>query len=76
MAVGISPEVYCYDYRRFYYILWFRKKLIRAGIYWVFAFTGLMGASWVALNFYLGVAGQAIMEALGATALVFFALSG
>ena len=44
----------------------------------MFAFTGLMGASLgYTLNFYLGVAGPGlIMEALGATALVFFALSG
>lgn len=55
-----------------------KKADSASGIYWVFAFTGLMGASLgYTLNFYLGVAGPGlIMEALGATALVFFALSG
>lgn len=55
-----------------------RKAESASGIYWVFAFTGLMGASLgYTLNYYLGVAGPGlIMEALGATALVFFALSG
>ena len=55
-----------------------KKAESASGIYWVFLFTGLMGASLgYTLNFYLGVAGPGlIMQALGATALVFFALSG
>jgi modulator of FtsH protease len=49
-----------------------------SGLFWIFAFTGLMGGSLgYILNFYVGLAGGPfiIMQALGATALVFFALS-
>jgi len=49
-----------------------------AGIFWVFAFTGAMGASLgPMLNYYAGLAnGPAlIMQALGGTALIFFSLS-
>nr|WP_227501691.1 Bax inhibitor-1/YccA family protein [Marinobacter nitratireducens] len=49
------------------------------GIGVVFAFTGLLGLSLgPILNFYLQMAngGQIVMQALGGTALVFFALSG
>ena len=55
-----------------------KKAESASGIYWVFLFTGLLGASLgPMLNYYLGVAGPGlIMQALGATALVFFALSG
>ena len=54
-----------------------KKADSASGIYWIFAFTGLMGGSLgYTLNFYLGVAGPGlIMEALGGTALIFFALS-
>ncbi len=48
------------------------------GIYWIFAFTGLMGASLgPMLNAYASMPGGAslIMQALGGTALIFFALS-
>lgn len=55
-----------------------RKAESASGIYWVFAFTGLLGASLgPTLNYYVGVGSAGlIMQALGATALVFFALSG
>lgn len=80
MAVGISPMMsLVMTIGAFITLFVIQKKADSAsGIYWVFAFTGLMGASLgYTLNFYLGVAGPGlIMEALGATALVFFALSG
>ena len=49
------------------------------GIFWIFAFTGLMGASLgPMLNVYAAMPNGAglIMQALGGTALIFFALSG
>jgi modulator of FtsH protease len=56
------------------------KKADQAsGIYWVFAFTGLMGASLgPMLNYYAAMpnGGSLIFQALGGTALIFFALSG
>ncbi|WP_076417950.1 Bax inhibitor-1/YccA family protein [Colwellia sp. UCD-KL20] len=56
------------------------KKADQAsGIYWIFAFTGLMGASLgPMLNHYAALPGgpSLIMQALGGTALIFFALSG
>mmetsp|Transcript_67592 Transcript_67592/g.214000 ORF Transcript_67592/g.214000 Transcript_67592/m.214000 type:complete len:222 (+) Transcript_67592:99-764(+) len=80
MAVGISPMMSLgMTIGAFITLFVVQKKAESAsGIYWVFLFTGLMGASLgYTLNFYLGVAGPGlIMEALGATALVFFALSG
>ena len=80
MAVGISPMMsLVMTIGAFITLFVVQKKADSAsGIYWVFAFTGLMGASLgYTLNFYLGVVGPGlIMEALGATALVFFALSG
>jgi modulator of FtsH protease len=50
-----------------------------SGIYWIFAFTGLMGASLgPMLNQYAAMPNgpSLIMQALGGTALIFFALSG
>ncbi len=50
-----------------------------SGIYWIFAFTGLMGASLgPMLNHYASMpnGGSLIMQALGGTALIFFGLSG
>ena len=80
MAVGISPMMSLgMTIGAFITLFVVQKKAdTSSGIFWVFAFTGLMGASLgYTLNFYLGVAGPGlIMEALGATALVFFALSG
>ncbi len=49
-----------------------------SGIFWIFAFTGLMGASLgPMLNVYAAMPNGAsmIMQALGGTALIFFALS-
>jgi modulator of FtsH protease len=49
------------------------------GIYWIFAFTGLMGASLgPMLTHYAAMPGGAslIMQALAGTGLIFFALSG
>jgi modulator of FtsH protease len=49
------------------------------GIFWIFAFTGLLGASLgPMLNVYAAMPNGAsiIMQALGGTALIFFALSG
>jgi len=49
-----------------------------SGIFWIFAFTGLMGASLgPMLNAFAGLpnGGSLIMQALGGTALIFFALS-
>jgi modulator of FtsH protease len=48
------------------------------GLFWVFMFTGVMGASLGnMLNYYLAMANgtELIMQALGSTALIFFALS-
>ncbi|MEW5249855.1 Bax inhibitor-1/YccA family protein [Microbulbifer sp. 2201CG32-9] len=62
-------------------LVWFvlpRTANSSAGVGVVFAFTGLLGASLgPLLNHYLGLAsgGQVVMQALGTTALVFFALS-
>lgn len=49
-----------------------------SGLFWIFAFTGLMGASLgPLLNVYAAMpnGGSLIMQALGGTALIFFALS-
>lgn len=62
-------------------LIWFvlpRTANSGAGIGVVFAFTGLLGASLgPILNHYLQLAsgGQVVMQALGTTALIFFALS-
>lgn len=80
MAVGISPMMsLLMTIGAFVTLFVIHKKAeSSSGIFWVFAFTGLLGGSLgYTLNYYLGVAGPGlIMEALGATALVFFALSG
>jgi modulator of FtsH protease len=50
-----------------------------SGIFWIFVFTGLMGASLgPMLSYYAAMpnGGSLIMQALGGTALIFFALSG
>jgi modulator of FtsH protease len=56
------------------------KKADKAsGIFWIFAFTGLMGASLgPMLSFYAAMPNgtSLILQALGGTALIFFALSG
>ncbi|ABO23880.1 Bax inhibitor-1/YccA family protein [Shewanella loihica] len=56
-----------------------RKAESAAGLFWVFAFTGMEGASLgYMLNHYAGMANgpQLIMQALGLTAVVFVTLSG
>jgi len=56
-----------------------KKADSASGIYWIFGFTGLMGASLgPMLNAYAAMPGgpAMIMQALGGTALIFFALSG
>jgi len=56
-----------------------KKADSASGIFWIFAFTGLMGASLgPMLNHYAAMPNGAslIMQALGGTALIFFALSG
>ena len=63
-------------------LIWFvlpKTANSSSGIFVVFAFTGLLGFSLgPMLNHYLGMAngGSIVMQALGGTALVFFALSG
>ncbi|MCU8010975.1 Bax inhibitor-1/YccA family protein [Shewanella sp. SM74] len=55
-----------------------RKAESAAGIFWVFAFTGIEGASLgYMLNHYAGMANgpQLIMQALGLTSVIFVALS-
>ncbi|MCF1428947.1 MAG: Bax inhibitor-1/YccA family protein [Shewanella sp.] len=55
-----------------------RKADTSAGLFWVFAFTGMEGASLgYILNHYVGIANgpQLIMQALGLTAVVFVTLS-
>ena len=56
-----------------------RKADTAAGIFWVFAFTGMEGASLgYMLNHYAGLANgpSLIMQALGLTSVIFVALSG
>jgi modulator of FtsH protease len=56
-----------------------KKADSASGIFWIFAFTGLMGASLgPMLSHYASIPGgpAMIMQALGGTALIFFALSG
>lgn len=56
-----------------------RKAESAAGLFWVFAFTGMQGASLgYILNHYAGMANgpQLIMQALGLTSVIFVALSG
>ncbi len=55
-----------------------RKADTSAGLFWVFAFTGMQGASLgYILNHYVGMANgpQLIMQALGLTSVIFVALS-
>jgi modulator of FtsH protease len=54
-----------------------KKAEESSGVFWLFAFTGLMGASLgPMLNYYAAIDPSLIMQALGGTALIFFALSG
>ncbi|WOT06993.1 Bax inhibitor-1/YccA family protein [Shewanella youngdeokensis] len=56
-----------------------KKADSSAGIFWIFAFTGMQGASLgYILNHYAGMANgpQLIMQALGLTSVIFITLSG
>jgi modulator of FtsH protease len=81
MAVGISSMVGLVMSLSALALIWFvlpRTANSSAGIWVVFAFTGLIGASLgPVLNRYLGLdnGGQIIMQALGGTALIFAGLS-
>lgn len=81
MAVGLS-HIAALGMMIVAFILMFvvNKNADKAsGIFWVFAFTGLMGASLgPMLNIYAAMpnGGSLILQALGGTALIFFALSG
>lgn len=80
MAVGISPMMSLGMTIGAFITLFILNKTAEssAGLIWVFVFTGLLGGSLgYTLNYYIGLGGPGlIMEALGATAVVFFALSG
>lgn len=80
MAMNMSPMVSLGCFVAGFIMLFVvnKKADSASGIFWVFAFTGLMGASLgPMLNYYAGLAnGPAmIMQALGGTALIFFSLS-
>lgn len=80
MAVGISPMMSLGMTIGAFITLFVvnRKAESASGIYWVFLFTGLLGGSLgYTLNFYAGIPGGSgiIAQALGGTALIFFALS-
>ncbi len=80
MAIGISPLMSLGMTIGAFVTLFILNKAAdsASGIAWVFVFTGLLGGSLgFTLNYYIAVGGPGlIMEALGATAIVFFALSG
>ena len=80
MAMGIGPGVSLMMTLGAFVTLFIlhKKAETSAGLAWVFVFTGLMGGSLgFTLNAYLGLANgpELIMQALGGTALIFFALS-
>jgi len=80
MAMGIGPMMSLgMTIGAFVTLFIVQKKADSAsGLFWVFAFTGLLGGSLgFILNAYMGLAnGPAlIMQALGGTALIFFGLS-
>lgn len=80
MAVGIGPvAAIAMSIGALVLLFVVNKKAESAsGIFWVFAFTGLLGGSLgYTLNFYAGLQNgpELIMQAFGATALVFFGLS-
>ncbi|MBX2808801.1 MAG: Bax inhibitor-1/YccA family protein [Cellvibrionaceae bacterium] len=82
MAVGMGQGLALVCSIAAIVLVWFvlpRTANSSAGIAVVFAFTGLLGAALgPMLNYYLAMAngGSLVMQALGGTALVFFALSG
>ena len=81
MAVGLSPMMGLGLMLGAFASLFVVQKTADSGkgLVWIFVFTGLMGASLgPTLSFYLQLAnGPALVtQALGGTALIFFALSG
>ncbi len=81
MAMNISPGVALGMNLAALVMIFFLNKAAESskGILFVFAFTGLLGGSLgYTLNYYAGFqnGGELIMQAFGATALVFFGLSG
>ena len=81
MFIGISPMMSLgMTLAAFVMLFVVNKKADTAsGVYWVFAFTGLLGgALGPMLSYYVGIANGPglIMQALGGTAIIFFALSG
>ncbi|MDF2177606.1 Bax inhibitor-1/YccA family protein [Aliiglaciecola sp. CAU 1673] len=80
MSIGISPLASLGMSIGAFVLLFVVNKTAdsAAGIFWVFAFTGLLGGSLgFTLNLYAGLPNgpELIMQAFGATALVFFGLS-
>lgn len=80
MAVGISQGVAMIMMFGAIGIVWFvLPKTVNSpmGLVWTFAFTGLLGASLAPLlSFYLAAGmGGLVLQALGGTAFIFFALS-
>jgi modulator of FtsH protease len=80
-AIGIGPGFAMVMFLGAFVMLFFLNKVADkpSGLIWVFAFTGLMGGSLgYTLSMYAGLPNgpELIMQAFGATALVFFALSG
>lgn len=82
MAMNVGVTGYYVSFFAAIALLWLvlpRTANSTAGIWVVFAFTGLMGfALGPILNFYLQTAngGQVVMTALGGTAVIFLGLSG
>lgn len=82
MAVGVTGMMSIFMWLGAIALVWFvlpRTAHSTAGIFVVFAFTGLLGAALApTLTYYLSLAngGTIVMQALGGTALVFFILSG
>ena len=80
-AMNISPGMALGMNLAALVMIFFLNKVSESsnGIWFVFAFTGLLGGSLgYTLNYYAGFQGgsELIMQAFGATALVFFGLSG
>lgn len=80
MALNMSPMMSIVFFVAGFIMLFVvnKKADSASGIFWVFAFTGAMGASLgPMLNHYAGLPNgtELIMQALGGTALIFFSLS-
>ena len=79
IAISVKNESIVFFIVAFGLLFVVHKQADKAnGLFWIFAFTGLMGASLgPLLNAYAALpnGGSLIMQALGGTALIFFALS-